>query len=82
MLGEGGIGREQAGRSPCVLLLFSVALALLFSVHPRQPPTTCMQVADFGLSLHIDAGATHVSDAFQGTLTHMAPGGSSGCAAA
>ncbi|WIA41787.1 hypothetical protein OEZ86_009120 [Tetradesmus obliquus] len=31
------------------------------------------KVADFGLSLTIDPHSTHVSNAFQGTMTHMAP---------
>lgn len=31
----------------------------------------CVQVCDFGLSLHMAAGETHVSEVFQGTLTHM-----------
>ncbi len=31
------------------------------------------QVADFGLSLRLDHGETHVSDAYQGTLAYMAP---------
>ena len=31
------------------------------------------KVADFGLSVRMDAFATHVSQSFQGTLTHMAP---------
>ena len=29
--------------------------------------------ADFGLSIKLDARATHVSNLFQGTVTHMAP---------
>lgn len=29
------------------------------------------KVADFGLSLRIDPGDTHVSNMFQGTMTHM-----------
>lgn len=29
------------------------------------------KVADFGLSMRIDPDATHVSNVFQGTLTHM-----------
>lgn len=31
------------------------------------------KVADFGLSLKIDPLDTHISNAFQGTMTHMAP---------
>eukprot|EP00775_Hariotina_reticulata_P010053 gene10053-10209_t len=31
------------------------------------------KVADFGLSMRIDPEATHVSNIYQGTLTHMAP---------
>jgi hypothetical protein len=33
------------------------------------------KVGDFGLSLKMDALETHVSQVFQGTVTHMAPGG-------
>lgn len=29
------------------------------------------KVADFGLSMRIDANATHVSNVYQGTMTHM-----------
>jgi len=29
------------------------------------------KVCDFGLSIRIDPGATHISDLFQGTITHM-----------
>jgi serine/threonine protein kinase len=32
-----------------------------------------MQIADFGLSMRIDPDATHVSNVYQGTMTHMAP---------
>ncbi|PNW79397.1 hypothetical protein CHLRE_09g413400v5 [Chlamydomonas reinhardtii] len=31
------------------------------------------KVADFGLSVRLDASATHASNMFQGSLTHMAP---------
>ncbi|KIZ02098.1 putative serine/threonine-protein kinase pats1 [Monoraphidium neglectum] len=31
------------------------------------------KVGDFGLSIRIDPGATHISNLFQGTMTHMAP---------
>ncbi|GBF88370.1 hypothetical protein Rsub_01082 [Raphidocelis subcapitata] len=31
------------------------------------------KVGDFGLSIRIDPGATHISDLFAGTITHMAP---------
>lgn len=29
------------------------------------------KVADFGLSMRIDPNATHVSNVYQGTMTHM-----------
>ncbi len=32
-----------------------------------------VKIADFGLSLKMDKQDTHVSKAYQGTLTHMAP---------
>lgn len=32
-----------------------------------------LQVGDFGLSLKMDHMETHVSNVYQGTLTHMAP---------
>lgn len=31
------------------------------------------KVCDFGLSFALESAATHVSQAWQGTLTHMAP---------
>lgn len=31
------------------------------------------KVMDFGLSIKLDSQATHVSNLFQGTVTHMAP---------
>lgn len=31
------------------------------------------KVADFGLSVRLDGGQTHLSSMFQGTMTHMAP---------
>jgi hypothetical protein len=34
-----------------------------------------LQVGDFGLSLKMDHTDTHISSVYQGTLTHMAPGG-------
>lgn len=39
---------------------------------PRCPPRA---VADFGLSLQLPDGASHVSGVFQGTMTHMWAGG-------
>jgi len=35
------------------------------------------KVGDFGLSLKMDGNETHISQVFQGTLSHMAPGGNS-----
>lgn len=35
------------------------------------------KVGDFGLSLKMDVHETHISQVFQGTLSHMAPGTSS-----
>ena len=32
------------------------------------------KVGDFGLSLKMDVNETHISQVFQGTLSHMAPG--------
>jgi hypothetical protein len=32
------------------------------------------KVGDFGLSLKMDVHETHISQVFQGTLSHMAPG--------
>ena len=32
------------------------------------------KVGDFGLSLKIDHMETHISQVYQGTMTHMAPG--------
>jgi serine/threonine protein kinase len=32
-----------------------------------------LQVGDFGLSLKMDHLETHMSNVFQGTMTHMAP---------
>jgi serine/threonine protein kinase len=32
-----------------------------------------LQVGDFGLSLKMDHLETHVSNVYQGTMTHMAP---------
>jgi hypothetical protein len=32
------------------------------------------KVGDFGLSLTMDVHETHISQVFQGTLSHMAPG--------
>ena len=31
------------------------------------------KIADFGLSVKIDHKETHMSNVFQGTMTHMAP---------
>eukprot|EP00798_Chlamydomonas_sp_ICE-L_P029341 gene29341-8895_t len=33
----------------------------------------CAKVADFGLSVQMDGAATHMSNVFQGTITHMSP---------
>jgi hypothetical protein len=33
------------------------------------------KVGDFGLSLKMDSHETHVSQVYQGTLSHMCPGG-------
>jgi hypothetical protein len=38
---------------------------------PCLPPPPTAKVGDFGLSMRIDPGATHISDLFQGTITHM-----------
>eukprot|EP00878_Enallax_costatus_P007009 GHUV01007345.1.p1 GENE.GHUV01007345.1~~GHUV01007345.1.p1 ORF type:complete len:1094 (+),score=299.39 GHUV01007345.1:294-3575(+) len=39
----------------------------------HNPRGFVAKVADFGLSLTIDPHSTHISNAFQGTMTHMAP---------
>jgi hypothetical protein len=36
------------------------------------------KVSDFGLSMRIDPSETHVSNFYQGTLTHMVRGGGGG----
>jgi hypothetical protein len=38
---------------------------------PSLRVTVPAQVGDFGLSIRIDPGATHISDLFAGTITHM-----------
>jgi len=52
----------------------------MFAFELEQPPTNQRpttarrpnpQVGDFGLSIRIDPGATHISNLFQGTMTHM-----------
>lgn len=40
----------------------------------RLQSDTCMQVCDFGLSLQMEHTETHLSNVYQGTMTHMAPG--------
>lgn len=37
------------------------------------------KVGDFGLSLKMDMHETHISQVFQGTMSHMAPGKSMFC---
>jgi serine/threonine protein kinase len=46
---------------------------VLLKSSPSDPKQFTAKVADFGLSLEIDPSETHVSNAFQGTVTHMAP---------
>mmetsp|Transcript_36334 Transcript_36334/g.80856 ORF Transcript_36334/g.80856 Transcript_36334/m.80856 type:complete len:1087 (+) Transcript_36334:74-3334(+) len=46
---------------------------VLLKTHHASPSGYLAKVADFGLSLHMDAHQSHISGAFQGTPTHMAP---------
>jgi hypothetical protein len=40
---------------------------------PSIPNSFSPKVGDFGLSIRMDPGATHISNLFQGTMTHMSP---------
>lgn len=66
--------------------MFRVLLTLLLRM-PRSKARNVMlstgntdgrgivgKVGDFGLSLKMDCHETHISQVFQGTLSHMAPG--------
>jgi serine/threonine protein kinase len=46
---------------------------ILLQTNTSEARGVTAKVSDFGLSMCIAAADTHVSKAFQGTLTHMAP---------
>ncbi|KAI8472387.1 MAG: hypothetical protein J3K34DRAFT_209795 [Monoraphidium minutum] len=46
---------------------------ILLKSAPAEGRGFVAKVADFGLSMEIDPQDTHISGAFQGTVTHMAP---------
>ena len=46
---------------------------MLLQSHKGNTCGVTAKVADFGLSLKLDASVTHASQLHRGTLTHMAP---------
>jgi serine/threonine protein kinase len=75
-------GARQSGRlralippqASNVLLARCSGAAAATPVSPQGPGQRCAaKVSDFGLSLHLDPEATHVSRTHAGTLTHMSP---------
>ncbi|KIY97952.1 hypothetical protein MNEG_10010 [Monoraphidium neglectum] len=84
--GSGGAGGKEgpaagaegsAAAAPGVDLLHSIlhsdlkARNILLKSSPAEARGFVAKVADFGLSMEIDPQDTHISGAFQGTITHM-----------
>ena len=49
------------------------ATNVLLRSNTSDPRGVTAKIADFGLSVKMDAQDTHVSRLYHGTLTHMAP---------
>lgn len=56
------------------LLLSSKARNVMLSTGVTDGRGIVGKVGDFGLSLQMDRHETHISQIFQGTMSHMAPG--------
>jgi hypothetical protein len=52
--------------------MLDARISRAFRVSKPKTLNPCpLQVADFGLSVMLDADETHMSNMYQGTLTHM-----------
>jgi hypothetical protein len=66
---------------PHAIVAQLVTLCAVWHQHPPFPPPPSSQVADFGMSIKLADGQSHVSGVRRGTPLYMAPGARCVCAA-